>query len=150
MRQRILVGSLVAAVALFGVACDSDEPDDEPEASSSETVDTDVSPSGDFDTSLVEQVSESEDGSAVVVYLIVPDIDEEPTLLQECTTAYGSEDGPVACYAFDSEEAFEAAEVAEDGSSMRYECWTAFFAVDENGAGRGELENSRYDEENCS
>ena len=106
-----------------------------------------MSPSGDFDTSLVEQVGEGDSGP--IVYLIAPDIAEEPTLLQECTTAYGEDGGPAACYAFDSEEAFDAAEVAADGSGVTYECWTAFFVVDETGAGRGELENSDYDEENC-
>lgn len=55
----------------------------------------------------------------------------------------------VHCYAYPSEEAFQAANVSADGTEMERQCWGANLTQDEEVGGQGLISNPNYDSDGC-
>lgn len=98
----------------------------------------------------VYAVCETPDQQRARVYVVDERADEDPAgVVRRCAGAFMDENDVVTCYAFADEEAFAAAGVAEDGSGMERECWTAWFERTREEGGSGLLSNEDYEAQGC-
>lgn len=87
--------------------------------------------------------------TAWVHYVPAEGIAEQPMEdLDRCTQGLSDLHDTVNCYAYATDEAFEASDVTEDGELGR-ECWSAHFRQTQEEGGRGLLSNPDYESEGC-
>lgn len=148
-----VLGVAAAALLLLG-ACTGDDDGDaigpatEPGSQPSEPA---AASPGEFGDAAVLTEVEAEDGKFLRVHFLADgdDNDELFEALQACTERYIKDYNRVECYAYASEDAFQAASVDPDNGVVGKDCWVAHLGQDRSGEGVGKLTNDSYEEEGC-
>lgn len=84
------------------------------------------------------------------VHLVDGAVAEDPgRAVSQCVSRFASRHPKVLCYAFASDEAFQAAAVALDGSEMDRACWTSYLEQVRGEGARGLTSNPDYEAQGC-
>ena len=149
-----VLGAAAAALFLLG-ACTGDNDGDPSGTATGSVSERPSEPAagspGEFGEGAVLTEVEAEDGKFLRVHFLVEgeDNDELFEALQACTEQYIEDYNRVECYAYASQDAFQAASVDPDNGVAGKDCWVAHLGQDRSGEGVGKLTNDSYEEEGC-